>query len=88
VSLLLPLLSLPTKHRPNIRRSCPIIQRLILPTSEYPQLLNPSLSTMGEGFRFFFCTEEEVKACLPDWLYATTPLVTRHNGFEVRYHSY
>ena len=28
--------------------------------------------------------EEEVKACLPDWLYATTPLVTRHNGFEVR----
>jgi len=29
VSLLLLLSSLPTKHRTNIRRSCPIIQRLI-----------------------------------------------------------
>ena len=77
MSLLLPLLSLPTKHRPNIRRSWPIIQRLILPTRVYPQLLNPSPILLREGFGLFFRTEEEVKACLPDWLYATTPLVKR-----------
>jgi len=50
VSLLLLLLSLPTKHRPNIRRSRPIIQRLILPTRVYPQLTNPSPILLREGF--------------------------------------
>ena len=40
MSLLLPLLFLPTKHRPNIKRCCPIIQRLVLPTMVFPKLIN------------------------------------------------
>ena len=32
---------------------------------KFQELLNPSPILLREGFRFFFCTEEEDKACLP-----------------------